>query len=240
MAVTAQKLLEQFRREVDDLPPNFDAADPSAYDDSDCVWSDKDVYVCMSRAQRMFVRETEYIVSDVYCTVRANDPKIPLPEHLVRPVDQYSYYLQVAKKTLRELNEAELNGLHDDYGVVVSHKSWREQDTGSPQYISLDVMTDWARISPTSEIDDTLVIRGYIQTGAIDPECPVLTVTNFEHTYGLLHGMKMFAYDYHDTDAYDPKLSTKYEAKFRQLIGEVYAERRARRKKPTAVAYGGF
>lgn len=225
---TADDLIERFRADVDDR-----AYDPD--DESDLLYTRKDIEHYLVESQRRFVAETHYLHEVLRETVVANDPIVRLSRRVLE-IRGRTAYLVTADVRLEERAANEIYAGGDDYGQTLGANPFSSDRTGRPLWFTADLDTDEIHLFPTPEVDDTLVFSAYIEA----PDSCMLIIRNPRHINMLLDGMKAMAYRKQDSDAYDPNQAERWERRFQDNIDEVYSERQRRRRKPGLIRYGGL
>lgn len=228
-----QKLIAQFRLEVDDLQPE------GVEDESDRLFKTPEILHYLDQAQKEFVRRTLYIHKTVEVYVPPEEKDVRIPEKIIK-ADRIRPYLREQKISLNVCNANELAPLKDDYGQFINAEPFRDLPPGRPRAASFDFDEGYVRLIPSSAVEDTLEFEAYVAAPMIRSLRDKLVIRNEEHQFMLLPGMKYRAYRKQDADSYDPNQARSFQGEFTDLINEVYGERQRRRRKPGTTCYGGL
>lgn len=233
LILTADALLNQFRREVDDLLEGVDSSNP----DSENLWSNAECYFYMGEAQSELARLTRSLFHVFTLPITATVATTYLP----RWVQHIRYArLLTANRELQERNLNESMRIVQDYGNSTLGPSLFT-DTGIPQCYIRDQRSNQLRLYPIPTADDTLELscsilpRIEIETGT-EP----LAFTEARDLRLILLYMKKLAYEKQDADTFDPTKALNYKAQFEQGILERASEMENRRRRPGTVSYGGI
>lgn len=209
--VTPAQLIKQFRSEVDDK-----ILDPA--DEDGLLWTGDDVLNYINRAQQALAVHIDYLREELQRQVTAGQSEIPLPLNII---DVFSVYSVGQGRNLTFANRPRLNRrLRDDYGLQVQG-NWRD-DTGDPRTVFLDVETGKLFLVPEPVSADTLILQVSKLPDEVTNDSTRLSFRRPDFAWALLPYMKKLAYSKHDSDAYNPNLSLKYDAEAQIEFAKVY------------------
>ena len=232
--LTPRKLVEDFRREVDDpLIPGEAAPDAP---DRDSLWKSGEILGYINEAQREVARHTWLLRGSVTLDVVADDPLVEAPEDLMVPRRARLLQSRVVLG-VRNLNEMSMDHL-EDYGRQ-GLSTW-EEARGRPRFVCFDDAADEIRLVPEPTEDDTLELKYFRWPAEVQRETGTLDVRRPEYKRALLCWMKHLAYRKQDADALDLQRSDMFERDFEMEISKVYGEVRRRTRRAGNVRYGGL
>ena len=232
--LTPRKLVEDFRREVDDpLVPGND--DPDA-PDRDSLWKSDEILGYINEAQREVVRHTYMLRGSAELDVVADNPFVTAPADMMVPrrgrLIQGRVVLQV-----RNFNELSLDPV-EDYGWQ-GLSNW-EDARGRPRFMAFDDEGGEIRLVPMPAENDTLELKYFRWPAELARLSGSLEVSRPEHKRALLSWMKYLAYRKQDADALDLQRSEMFAVEFEREISQLYAETRRRTRRAGNVRYGGL
>jgi hypothetical protein len=195
-------MLEEFRREIDDVPAEDGSTDA-------CLWSDIDLYRYMNEAASHVARRLKSYERILTLDVTATEAMIKLPEQRLLHVRRA--YLSTAG---RELLQANMNQdiLRNDYGVL-SRRPDFEVTTGTPTQFYLDYQPGYLRLYPIPTAVDTLTLHAVMVPPTIYAGAP-LPFTDEEDLHLLRLYMLYRAYNKHDSDTFNPTKAREAERAF--------------------------
>lgn len=219
------ELLEAFRRYVDDVQRPY-------------LWKDEDVYAFMDEAQRVFVRDTNYLPGTLEIPVRANKPEVTIPHRLakIRSARLAGTRRPVEVVTVEQMDRGMQT---NDYGMTTV-SDW-ENLKGEVTHLVMEVEQNTARLVSIPVRDDTLVLKVYLLPDArIKDHDSRFTVREDNLQRILLLHMAYQAFSFPGVDMFDERQSARNLAMFNDKVYE-YAKANVRAKrKPGTVAYGGY
>lgn len=224
--MTPEQLLSHFRVQVSDTARPY-------------LWSDDEVYVYMDLAHKMFVRKTGGIfdVSSEACTVQITAGE--------KYSDLHPSILHIRKAVKDDFSEISVANVSDeqfmatyDYGVMKRLSNLEE--VGRVEYMIIGEERNkcrWVRV-PDADGEVSLTIAR-LPLSDVTESSDSFEIASEHHHY-LVDYMKRLAYQKHDADAFNPKLSAEAEARFFAYCDYVWREWERYRHKPRSVAYGGI
>lgn len=215
-------MLDEFRREIDDLP----AEDGST---EHCLWSDDDLYRYMNEAASATARRVLSYTKIQEFAVAADDPEVKLPEQRILHV--HRAYLQTANRELLHMNMQQ-DILRSDYGL------WRntpdfERVTGTPSHFLLDFRPGFLRLYPIPTAADTLTMHLTMVPPTIYAGAP-LPFTDDEDIHLVRLYMLYRAYRKHDADTFNPTKAKDAENEFEHYARLRNSEFRRQTRRPGA------
>lgn len=229
--MNANELADYFRSQVrDDVAPY--------------LWSDEEVLTYMNEAQKMFVRLTNgiYDVSSAACTVQVvSGQKFATLNPAILEIRE-AYYIQPVtnyKRKLEIISLADIDSLAtSDYGI---YNNPSIQDLpGVVDYMLTGEERNkvrWINV-PTENATVQLTIARLPLTTLTETQL-TLEVPDEHHVY-LVEWMKHLAYNKQDGDAFNPRISTESEMRFRAYCDFAWKEWERYRHTHRSIAYGGI
>jgi len=227
MSYAPDELLELFRKEVDDL------------DTSDPLWTDTECYAYMDDAQKEFARLTDCFADTGTTPITADDAWVVINPRYTRI--RGARLASTGRKVFPvRYDEVEQAFLEDDYGLQSLSANW-EALTGTPRYLVTDMISDKGRLVGIPADDDTLnLVIFRLPLTDIEDDGSEFEVTDLRHQRAFIHWMKKRAYEKHDTQTLNTKLSRDSELQFRSYAEEAKHQYRRLRMKAGTIRYGGL
>jgi hypothetical protein len=223
---TLDELVSKFRTEMDDVVQPY-------------LWTDDEIIDFLDEAQTEFAMHTEIFKErGVAITVTAANPYVTLPEGLIRVRRATLATNRDTPLGLRNFNEMDTLMSSDDYGRVISN--W-ESETGIPAFLVLDDTQGEGRLAPIPDADDSLELSySRLPLKPLTATSQTTELTDRRHQRSLLVFARARAYNKHDSDMYDPRMSQGLLQQFMTEIERFRIENTKLTRKPGVVRYGGY
>ena len=224
-AYTLDELISKFRTEMDDVVQPY-------------LWTDDEIIDYFDEAQTEFAMRTEIFKERLSgIAVTASNPYFNLPDGLIRI---RRARLASASTPLRITNFNEMDQLtsSDDYGRLISN--W-ETEVGVPQFVIFDDTEAQGRLSPIPAADDTIELSySRLPIKNLTATSQTTELTDRRHQRTLLTYARARAYNKHDSDMYDPRMSQGLLQQFTNEAEMYRSESLKLTRKLGTVRYGGY
>lgn len=224
LAFSTDELALRFRSDVaDPLEGGTTAAD------SECLWSDYDVYGYLTAACDQLAKDTEAFYKVIQRPVVANEPLIVIPQqvHIIREAR-----LVTARVYLEPYNiDDRVPSLIDDYGTYSSGNMTVFNTVGQPRSYIQDYEPQRLRLVPIPAMDDTLEFQAVVTIAVPQQAGMPLPFRDTEDQLLLLKYMKYLAYQKQDADTLDLARADKFKKEYDDgSVERKYEYRRRRRQ----------
>ena len=226
--MTPEKLLDLFRREVDDTAEPY-------------LWSDEDFYYYLNEAQEVHVRLIGGIAdrrsSLTKVTYKTGDQFKKYDPRILRIKGAFDEDNNIV--TIRNLDNFESPYLEDDYGQRLN-TGLEDSRTGSIKYLITDVETEEFQFYPIPDHDGWIRLYVYrLPLEEVANDKDELEIPSFHHM-NLLNWVKHKAYMKQDIEGFDLSKSADFRAAFASWIVDAKKEKASREDRKRTVRYGGI
>ncbi len=225
MAYDVDELLARFRLDQEDTAEPY-------------LWEDEEMLAYLDEAQEVLAEDADLLRGELSLDYSADDLWLGIPEYVTRI--RQANGPDGAKLRLCNFEEWEADRVKEDYGQWIANDDW-ESDTGQyPEALITDIETDWARMYPTPTEDGTVKLRVFrgpttLMEDGDDPE-----LVNTQQQSALLNYARYLAYQKHDSQTYNPRLSEEQLAIYTGKKDRLITRTTRRHRRMKTVAYGGI
>lgn len=225
MSFTVVELIQDFRRQVDDLVEPY-------------LWSDEEIRDYFDEAEDDFCERTNALYDQLNFDYVAGQEWLSLPSYItdIRAAADGNYRV-VAVRNRAPWEEAIGR---DDYGIHFNANDW-PLVTG-PTVIALitDLRLDQVRLYPIPSVNGSIILDVYRRPVVSLAERPELEVTDRKQQRVIFTEACALAYGKHDAEAYNPKMAEALHLEYLQACDELARSARRRRRDNQTVGYGGL
>ena len=195
------------------------------------LWSDAECFGYMDRAQKDFCRHTGGISDSRSSVTRLT---------LVPGTADYRLHPSIMK--IKRVGRDSDGGILELHNVedLMELPTVANAPTGVPEKMLVDADTDYVRLYPTPEVEDTLHIFVFRRPLSPITEAAQPFEISEQHHYALLDGVCMYAHRKQDAETFDKGRADSYEQRFLRYCDDAKHERELREHKQRLISYGGL
>ena len=225
MAYTVEELIARFRNDIEDTVEPF-------------LWSEVEVLEYLDEAQDDFVYKTRMFTRQITLAYTALDTTVNIPSYLVDVRRGFA----PSGKRLTLVNEEEWadQRLVSDYGFQVSTNQWETDQAAEPTTLITDITTGKYRLYPIPTATDELSLNIFNTPLSTPIDGDELEVTDKKSQRIIMLKVHSLAYLKHDSQTLNKGLSDDFSEMYEEAVDKQAHRLDQRKRRPKAVAYGGY